>query len=110
MDNIFTKIRKHRIIPVIRIENAEDAVPLVDALAEGGLPLAEVTFRTDAAEDAIRAVSENRPEILLGAGTVLTVENVKKAVGAGARFIVAPGFNPSVVDYCVSENIPVVPG
>ena len=110
MNNIFFEIKKHRIIPVIKIENAEDALPLTDALAAGGLPLAEVTFRTDAAEAAIKTISDNRPDILTGAGTVLNVENVKKAVGAGARFIVAPGFNPTVVDYCISQNIPVVPG
>ena len=110
MNNIFFEIKKHRIIPVIKIENAEDALPLTDALAAGGLPLAEVTFRTDAAEAAIKTISDNRPDILTGAGTVLNVENVKKAVGAGARFIVAPGYNPTVVDYCISQNIPVVPG
>ena len=110
MNEIFNKFRKYRIIPVIKIENSKDALPLADALLAGGLPLAEVTFRTDAAENAIKTISENRPEILVGAGTVLSVENVKKAVDAGAKFIVAPGFNPTVVDYCISQNIPVVPG
>ncbi len=109
-NNVFEIIRKHRIIPVIKIENSRDAIPLSDALLAGGLPLAEITFRTDAAEESIKRISDKRPEILVGAGTVLTVENVKKAVNAGAQFIVAPGFNPTVVDYCISQNIPVVPG
>ena len=110
MESIFNEIKKYRIVPVIKIEDPENALPLADALIEGGLPVAEVTFRTDAAEEAIKKISEKRPDILLGAGTVLTIENVEKAVNAGARFIVAPGFNPVIVDYCISKNIPMVPG
>ncbi|MCK5201157.1 MAG: bifunctional 4-hydroxy-2-oxoglutarate aldolase/2-dehydro-3-deoxy-phosphogluconate aldolase, partial [Spirochaetales bacterium] len=89
---------------------ADDAVDLGKALIKGGLPIAEITFRTDAAEEAIRRLHIELPDVLLGAGTVLTVDQVKKAVSAGAEFIVAPGFDPDVVDYCVANNIPVVPG
>ncbi len=110
MNSIFSEIEKYRIVPVIKIENAENAVPLADALTAGGLPLAEVTFRTDAAEESIRMIIGSRPDVLVGAGTVLTIENVDKAVNAGAKFIVAPGFNPTVVDHCILKNIPVIPG
>jgi 2-dehydro-3-deoxyphosphogluconate aldolase/(4S)-4-hydroxy-2-oxoglutarate aldolase len=98
------------IVPVIKIESAEKAVPLVEALAAGGLPCAEFTFRTDAAEDSIRAVAKAYPEFLVGAGTVINRELAERAVDSGARFIVAPGFNPSVVDWCLSKGIPVMPG
>ena len=86
------------------------AVGLADALISGGLPCADITFRTDAAEKAIRAISANRPDLLIGAGTVLSVDQVKKAVEAGAKFIVSPGLNPKVVSYCVQYDIPVIPG
>lgn len=92
------------------LENEKDAVPLAKALCEGGLPCAEVTFRTEAAEASIRAISKAFPDMLVGAGTVLTVEQVQKAVDAGARFIVSPGLNPEVVKYCVDRQIPVTPG
>ena len=85
-------------------------MPLAKALIAGGLPVAEVTFRTDAAEEAIKLISENCPEMFVGAGTVLTCEQVDKAVNAGAKFIVSPGLNPKVVKYCVDKNIPVTPG
>ncbi|MDO4623230.1 MAG: bifunctional 4-hydroxy-2-oxoglutarate aldolase/2-dehydro-3-deoxy-phosphogluconate aldolase, partial [Eubacteriales bacterium] len=91
-------------------EDAKDASPLADALCEGGLPCAEVTFRTAAAADVIKSMSEAHPEMLVGAGTVLTTEQVDRAVEAGAKFIVSPGLNPKVVKYCIEKNIPVTPG
>jgi 2-dehydro-3-deoxyphosphogluconate aldolase/(4S)-4-hydroxy-2-oxoglutarate aldolase len=103
------KVLSHKIIPVVAIQDAEDALPLADALIRGGLPCAEITFRTAAAASAIKAVAQ-RGDILVGAGTVLTVDQVKQAVDAGATFIVAPGFNPKVVAYCIDKGIPVTPG
>ncbi len=108
--NIYEKIHATGIIPVIAIEDADKAVPLANALKEGGLPCAEVTFRTAAAEDAIRNIAQNLPDMLVGAGTVLTTEQVDRAVNAGAKFIVSPGLNPKVVRYCLDKNIPIVPG
>jgi len=90
--------------------DADDAVNLGKALIEGGLSVAEITFRTDAAEEAIKKLHRELPDLLLGAGTVLTIDQVQKAVAAGAEFIVAPGFNPEVVDYCIENDIPVIPG
>jgi 2-dehydro-3-deoxyphosphogluconate aldolase / (4S)-4-hydroxy-2-oxoglutarate aldolase len=110
METIFERITNLGIVPVVKIMDADDAVNLGKALLTGGLPIAEITFRTDAAEEAIKRLHTELPEILLGAGTVLTVDQVKKAVSAGAEFIVAPGFNPDVVDFCIANNIPVVPG
>lgn len=110
MNEIYEKIHATGIIPVIAIDDAEKAVPLANALKEGGLPCAEVTFRTACAEQAIRNITENVPDMLVGAGTVLTTEQVDRAVDAGAKFIVSPGLNPKVVAYCVSKNIPIVPG
>ena len=98
------------IVPVIAIDDAADAVPLCRALADGGLPCAEITFRTAAAEEAIRNVSGALPDVLVGAGTVLTVEQVDRAVAAGAKFIVSPGLNPEVVRHCLDLGVPVTPG
>ena len=98
------------LVPVIAINDAEDAVPLCKALSDGGLPVAEITFRTAAAEESIRRVHEALPDVLLCAGTVLTTEQVDRAVNAGAAAIVSPGLNPEVVKYCISKNIPVCPG
>lgn len=98
------------LVPVIKVQNAEDAVPLCRALKNGGLPVAEITFRTDAAEEAIRLVHEALPEVLLGAGTVLTCEQADRAWNAGAGYIVAPGLNPTVVKHCMEKGYPVLPG
>ena len=110
MNKVLEQIEEIGIVPVVVLENEKDAVPLAKALCEGGLPCAEVTFRTEAAEASIRAISKAFPDMLVGAGTVLTVEQVQKAVDAGARFIVSPGLNPEVVKYCVDRQIPVTPG
>ena len=97
------------VIPVVAIERAEDTMPLAEALIKGGLPCAEITFRTAAAADAMRIMSK-RGDILVGAGTVLTINQVKTALDAGARFMVSPGFNPKVAAYCVENNIAFTPG
>ena len=110
MNDILRQIGDYGIVPVIKIEDAAKAVPLAKALANGGLPLAEVTFRTAAAADAIRNIATEMPEMLVGAGTVLTTEQVDKAIEAGAKFIVSPGFNPKIVKYCIEKGVPVCPG
>lgn len=110
MNSIFDKIISTGIIPVVVLNDVKDAEPLAKALVDGGLPCAEVTFRTDAAEESIRIMAEKYPEMLIGAGTVLTTEQVDRAVNAGASFIVSPGFNPRVVSYCIEKNIPMIPG
>ena len=110
MNEVLERLGKIGIVPVLVLEDAKDANNLGRALMEGGLPCAEVTFRTEAAEESIRILSRTYPEMLLGAGTVLTIEQVDRAVKAGASFIVSPGTNPEVVEYCVKKNIPIVPG
>lgn len=110
MSEILEKIKEIGIVPVIVLEDAKDALPLAEALTEGGLPCAEVTFRTAAAEDSIRAISQAYPEMLVGAGTVLTTEQVDRAVAAGVKFIVSPGFNPRIVQYCQEKGVPITPG
>jgi 2-dehydro-3-deoxyphosphogluconate aldolase/(4S)-4-hydroxy-2-oxoglutarate aldolase len=98
------------VVPVVKIERAGDAVPLGNALIAGGLPCAEITFRTDAAEEAIRRIASELPQVVIGAGTVLSVEHAEKAVAAGARYIVSPGFDPKVVDWCLTHDVAVTPG
>ena len=110
MNKVIEELCGYKVIPVVVINRAEDAAPLAKALCEGGLKCAEVTFRTDAAQEAIRIMSREYPDMMVGAGTVLTTDQVDRAVLAGARFIVSPGFDPEVVDYCIDKNIPVVPG
>lgn len=107
---IIEKLIDAKIIPVIKIDSPQEAVPLARALLQGGITVAEVTFRTEAAADGIAAIHAQVPEMLLGAGTVLTVENAQKAIDAGARFVVAPGFDPAVVDYVVGQGIAMIPG
>jgi len=109
MSAILDQFKQMRVVPVVAIENAQDAMRLADALIEGGLPCAEITFRTAAAVDAM-GIMARRGDILVGAGTVLTIDQVKAAVDVGAQFMVSPGFNPRVVGYCVENNITVTPG
>ncbi|MEE8441037.1 MAG: bifunctional 4-hydroxy-2-oxoglutarate aldolase/2-dehydro-3-deoxy-phosphogluconate aldolase [Spirochaetia bacterium] len=99
-----------RVVPVITIESGDQAVDLADALVAGNLPLMEITFRSDAAAEAIRRVRAERPGMIVGAGTVLTIGQVDAALEAGAQFIVAPGFNPTVVDHCIAAKVPIAPG
>lgn len=110
MNPIIEEISKIGIVPVIALDDAKDARPLAKALFKGGLPCAEVTFRTDAAEESIRIMSKEFPAMLVGAGTVLSIEQADRAVSAGAKFIVSPGLNPRVVSYCTGKNIPILPG
>jgi 2-dehydro-3-deoxyphosphogluconate aldolase/(4S)-4-hydroxy-2-oxoglutarate aldolase len=98
------------LIPVIKIENPDDAVPLAKALIDGGLPAAEITFRTACAAEAIKNITEAYPEMLVGAGTVLTTEQVDAAIAAGSKFIVSPGLNPKVTAYALSKGVPMLPG
>lgn len=110
MDAILEKISRIGIVPVIKIDRIEDAEPLAKALCEGGLPVAEVTFRTEHAKQAMQIINEKFPEMILGAGTVLTTRQVDDAIEAGAKFIVSPGLNPEIVRYCQSKNIMILPG
>jgi len=110
VNKILEKIGELGIIPVVKIEKVEDSLSLGRALIDGDLPITEITFRTSAAEDSIKILTKDLPNLLVGAGTILTVEQAKKAVSAGAKFIVSPGFNPKVVDYCIENNIPITPG
>ena len=110
MKAIYEKIRKTGIIPVIVLDDAAKADKVAKALIDGGIACAEVTFRTEAAEEAIRSIASSCPQMLLGAGTVLTVEQVDRALRAGASFIVTPGYNPQVVDYCLKKEVAIIPG
>ena len=108
--DVMKELSKIGIVPVIAINDAADAVPMAKALIEGGLPAAEVTFRTPCAAEAIKAMADAFPEMIVGAGTVLTTEQVDRAVAAGAKFIVSPGLNPTTVKYCQEIGVPVCPG
>ncbi|MFX0034031.1 MAG: bifunctional 4-hydroxy-2-oxoglutarate aldolase/2-dehydro-3-deoxy-phosphogluconate aldolase [Candidatus Hermodarchaeota archaeon] len=108
--DIFEKIKELKLIPVAVIDYADNAVPLGKALIEVGLPIIEITFRTESAAESIKKLTKELPVMLVGAGTVLKVDQVKNATIAGAKFIVTPGFNPKVVDYCIQEKIPIIPG
>ncbi len=110
MNEVLEKLGKIGIVPVIALDDAKDALPLGKALLAGGIACAEVTFRTAAAEEVIRTLTRELPGMLTGAGTVLTTDQVDRAVAAGAKFIVSPGLNPKVVEYCVNKGIPVTPG
>ncbi len=111
MNEMNTKISAIGVVPVIKLNNPErDAAPLAKALCEGGVPVAEVTFRAAGADTAIKLMKEACPDMLVGAGTVLTTEHVDKAIAAGAEFIVTPGFDPEIVKYCVEKNMPIYPG
>lgn len=110
MKSIEERFAELKVVPVVVLNDVKDAAPLAKALVEGGLPCAEVTFRTEAAAESLRIMAEAYPDMLVGAGTVLTTEQVDKAVEAGAKFIVSPGFDPEIVDYCIEKNILVFPG
>ena len=110
MNAVLEQISKIGIVPVVKIDREEDALPLAKALCAGGLPCAEVTFRTGAAAGAIRIMTENFPNMCVGAGTVLNAEQVDAAVAAGAKFIVSPGLNPRTVKYCIEKGVPITPG
>lgn len=110
MNEVLAKVQQIGVIPVIAIEDAAKAVPLARALTAGGIPAAEVTFRTAAGEEAIRQIAQNCPEVLVGAGTVLNEEQCDRAIAAGARFIVSPGYNEALVAHCQARGIPVLPG
>ena len=110
MSTVAEKIAGFGVVPVVVLDDVKDAAPLAKALVEGGLPCAEVTFRTAAAEESIRIMATEYPDMFVGAGTVLTIEQVDRAVAAGAKFIVSPGFDPEIVDYCLGKEIPVFPG
>lgn len=110
MDNVFDRLGLCGIVPVLTVDDARDSQPLAEALLSGGIPCVEVTFRTDAAREAISAMVKSVPGILVGGGTVQSVDQVKSATDSGARFIVSPGLNRKVVEYCIEKHIPVIPG
>ena len=110
MNDTLKQIGATGIVPVVVLNNVSDAEPLAEALVSGGLPCAEITFRTDAAEESLRTIAKKFPDMFVGAGTVLTVDQVDRAIGAGARFIVSPGLNPKVVEYCLKKGYPIAPG
>lgn len=110
MSSMLQQLSQLAVVPVIVIEDAVHARGLADALVRGGLPCAEVTFRTAAAGEALRIMAEKQPDMLIGAGTVLSAKQAADAKAAGAKFVVSPGFNPAVVDYCQANDIPVYPG
>ncbi len=107
---VLERFARAGVVPVVVIDDAKDAVPTAQAMIRGGIDVMEITFRTAAAPDAIRAVSESCPDMLVGAGTILTLDQCKQALSMGAKFIVSPGFDPEVVAYCVENNIPITPG
>jgi 2-dehydro-3-deoxyphosphogluconate aldolase/(4S)-4-hydroxy-2-oxoglutarate aldolase len=108
--DVFALLARHAVIPVIAIDSVESALPLADALIEGGLPVAEITFRTAAAAEVIARIAKERPSMILGAGTVLTAENLGRACDAGAKFGVAPGLNQDVVAEAAHRGLPFMPG
>mgnify|MGYP001161940844 FL=1 len=110
MRDVFSTIKSIGIVPVIKLENPEDSLLLGKALVEGGLPAAEVTFRTKSAAESIALLKKEFPALTTGAGTVLTIEQAEAAIAAGASFIVTPGFNPRIVDFCLAKGMPVMPG
>lgn len=110
MNGLIEKIRNTGIVPVVKIDCAKDAVPLAKALASGGIRCAEITFRTDAAEESIKLIHEAFPDFLVAAGTVLTPEQADRAMAAGASFVVSPGLNPVVVKHCKEKGYPIIPG
>lgn len=110
MENPIDVIAGLGVVPVIAIERASDAVPLADALLEGGLPVAEITFRTEAAADVLAAIRDTRPELCIGAGTILDRGSLKRAIDSGARFALAPGYDPEIVEAAGAASLPFCPG
>lgn len=110
MNEIVKKISNYGLVPAVVIDDVKHAVPVAKALAAGGIPVAEVTFRTACAAEVISKIAKEVPEVIVGAGTVLTMDQAKQAIACGSKFIVAPGFNPEIVKYCIEQNVPVVPG
>ncbi len=109
-ESVMSEIQKYRVVPVIAIDSVDAALPLADALQSGGLPIAEITFRTKAAAEVMSLLTRERPDLLVGAGTVISVENLEAAKESGAKFAVAPGLNPQVVSRARELNLPIVPG
>lgn len=110
MENLIKEISAAGVVPVVKLDNAASAVKLAKALRKGGLNCAEITFRTNAAEETIKQIAEKYPDMLIAAGTVLTAEQADKAMAAGAKFIVSPGLNPDVVRHCKNKGYPIIPG
>lgn len=108
--SIYDEIARLKIVPVVALDDEKDAVALADALIGGGLPVAEITFRTAAAEGAIRAIAQQRPEMLVGAGTITNMGQAKRAIEAGAKFLVTPGFSDEITAYAVEREVPIFPG
>ena len=110
MSDIFERIGEYGIVPLVTVDDPNDAVPLAKALVAGGIPIAEVTFRTDAGGEAIKRMAKEVPEIIVGSGTVHDIDHAKETVDNGGKFVITPGFNAKVVDWCVKNNVPVCPG
>lgn len=107
---ILKQVEQLKLLPVIKLDSSENAAPLAQSLIEGGLPAAEVTFRTDAAEESIRIITSEHPEMLVGAGTITSVEQAKRALDAGASFLVSAGFHQKVTEYAIKKKVPIFPG
>ena len=110
MTEMMQQLKKIGIVPVVVLNDVKDALPLAERLMKGGLPCAEVTFRTAAAEESIRQIAKAFPEMIVGAGTVLTTEQADRAIDAGSKFVVSPGFNPKVTEYVLKKGVPMTPG
>ena len=110
MDNVFEKIERYKIVPVVTIQKIEDTAGMLEGLLKGGLPVAEICFRTDCAEEAIKLAVKKYPEMRVGAGTVINKEQCERAIGAGAKFIVSPGLSEEVAKVCREKNVPYLPG
>lgn len=109
-NELYAQVAEKKVVPVVKLDRVDDAKPLCEALCAGGLPVAEITFRTDAAEESIRTAVKEFPEMIVGAGTVVNVEQAKRALDAGAQFLVSPGFSAKVTEFAVDNNIVIFPG
>ena len=110
MSDVMSQIQNIGIVPVVKLNNVEKAIPLCEALIAGGINVAEVTFRTECASDVIKTIARECKDMIVGAGTIINVDQAKLAIECGAKFIVSPGFSRDIVEYCQSQNIPVIPG